>query len=175
MIGSGQFRRIATERPPLCQNRAIRFLYNPSSSVRSRDEFKVRNNMSKNSLRSKFMMFVLLGLIAVLAACGGKDDLKKGTTDAVQVPPQYDLTILADKDGQFEWQGATLTAEDLRGHIRYQIEIAQPIKTILLKRGEKQKVTNSHVAVLAGIARDLKTQAFVEDNDGRLKVIQIAD
>ena len=130
--------------------------------------------MQKNILRRGFRLFALMVFIAVLAACG-RDDLKKGTTDAVAVPKQYDLTVLADKDGQFELQGATLTAEDLRGHIRYRNDTNQPVHTILLKRGEKQKVTNQHVAGMAGIARDLKVEAFVEDNDGRLKVIQIAD
>jgi predicted small lipoprotein YifL len=131
--------------------------------------------MQKSEFSSWFKMLALAALLAVLAACGGKDDLKKGTTEVAQVPQQYDLTLLADKDGQFELTGATLNAEDLRGHIRYRNEAGQPVHTILLKRGEKQKVTNAHVAVLASVARDLKVQAFVEDNDGRLKLIQIAD
>ncbi len=131
--------------------------------------------MQKNILSHWLKLFALAVLVAVLAACGGKDDLKKGTTDVAKVPPQYDLTVLADKDGQFDLQGATLTAEDLRGHIRYRNETGQPVHTILLKRGEKEKVKNTHVAGLAGIARDLKVEAFVEDNDGRLKLIQIAD
>jgi hypothetical protein len=119
-------------------------------------------------------MFVLAALVVVLAACG-KDDLKKGTSDVVKVPGQYDLTVLADKDGQFDLQGATLTAEDLRGHIRYRNETGQPVHSILLKPGQKQKVTNQHVSGMAGIARDLKAEAFVEDNDGKLKLIQIVE
>lgn len=130
--------------------------------------------MRKTILLSGLRAIALLLLLAALAACG-RDDLKKGTTDVVKVPAQYDLTVLADKDGQFELQGATLNAEDLRGHIRYRNETGQVVHSILLKPGEKQKVTNQHVAGMAGIARDLKVEAFVEDNDGRLKVIQIAD
>ncbi|MGH8124215.1 MAG: hypothetical protein ACREPT_15770 [Rudaea sp.] len=130
--------------------------------------------MRKNILSVWAQAIALVILIAVLGACG-RDDLKKGTTDVVKAPTQYDLTVLADKDGQFELRGATLNAEDLRGHIRYRNETGQPVHTILLKPGEKQKVTNQHVAGLAGIARDLKVEAFVQDNDGRLKVIQIAD
>ncbi|HEY8010201.1 MAG TPA: hypothetical protein VIE67_04320 [Rudaea sp.] len=139
------------------------------------DETKARKSMQKNILSSGLKAIALLLLVAALAACGGRDELKKGTTDVVKTPGQYDLTVLADKDGQFDLQGATLNAEDLRGHIRYRNETGQPVHTMLLKPGEKQKVTNQHIAGLAGIARDLKVDAFVEDNDGRLKLIQIAD
>lgn len=125
---------------------------------------------------SKVLSLALLG--AVLAACGGRDDIKKGTSDiaASNAPTTFDLTVAADKDNQFDLDGATLTAEDLRGHIRYRNEPGhQPVHTILLKTGEKEKIKNTHVAALAGIARDLKIAAYVRDNDGHLKVIQIAD
>jgi len=124
---------------------------------------------------TRLLRILALAAFAVLLAACGKDDIKSSTTDASGGPISYDLTVLADKDGQFELQGATLNSEDLRGHIRYRNETGQPVKTILLKRGEKQKVTNAQVAGLAGIARDLKVIAFVEDNDGRLKVIKIDD
>ena len=114
-------------------------------------------------------------LLGALAACG-RDDIKKGTTDvAANAPTQYDLTVLADKDGQFDFDGATLNAEDLRGHIRYLDEAGRQVRTILLKRGEKEKIKNTHVASLAGIARDLKVTAYVEDNDGHLKIIQVVE
>jgi hypothetical protein len=128
------------------------------------------------SVWSKALLLALLGV--ALAACGGRDDVKKGTSDIAtsNAPTTFDLTVVADKDGQFEVDGATLTAEDLRGHIRYRNEPGhQPVHTILLKTGEKEKIKNTHVAVLAGIARDMKIAAYVHDNDGRLKVIQIAD
>jgi len=119
---------------------------------------------------------LLLGLLAlVLAACGGRDELKKGTTEVTSVPTQYDLTVLADKDGQFDFDGATLTAEDLRGHIRYLDESGRTVKTIMLKRGEKEKIKNTHVAAMAGMSRDLKITCYIEDNDGRLKVIQVVE
>lgn len=121
------------------------------------------------------LKIVLLALLfGGLAACG-KDDLKKGTAEVASVPAQYDLTVLADKDGQFDFDGATLTAEDLRGHIRYLDESGKPVKTILLKRGEKEKIKNTHVSALAGMARDLKVTAYVEDNDGHLKLIQVVE
>jgi type IV pilus biogenesis protein CpaD/CtpE len=121
------------------------------------------------------LKIVLLALLlGGLAACG-KDDLKKGTAEVASVPQQYDLTVLADKDGQFDFDGATLTAEDLRGHIRYLNESGRAVKTILLKRGEKEKIKNTHVSALAGMARDLKVTAYVEDNDGHLKLIQVVE
>ena len=125
---------------------------------------------------NKFLKLALLALLlAFLAACG-RDNIKESATAEPTVSPtQYDLTVLADKDGQFELEGATVDVQTLRDHIRYRNENGQPVRTILLKRGEKQKVTNPQVAGLAGIARDLKAEAYVLDNDDRLKVIQIAD
>lgn len=113
-------------------------------------------------------------LLAALAACG-RDNIKEGTSEPTVSPTQYDLTVLADKDGQFDLDSATVDTQTLRDHIRFRNETGQPVRTILLKRGEKQKVTNAQVAGLAGIARDLKVEAYVLDNDDRLKLIQIAD
>jgi hypothetical protein len=126
---------------------------------------------------SQMLRIVALALLlAALAACGSHDDIKKGTSDATGAPPQYDLVLRADKDGQFDLEGATVNAEDLRSHIRYRNEPGnQPVHTLLLKTGEKEKIKNTHVAALAGIARDLKIVAYVQDNDGHLKVIQIVD
>jgi hypothetical protein len=117
---------------------------------------------------------VLALLLGVLAACG-RDDLKKGTTEVVDVPATYDLTLSADKDGQFDFDGATLAAEDLRGHIRYLNENGRTVHTILLKPGEKEKVKNAQVGALAGIARDLHVVCYVQDNDGHLKIIQVVE
>jgi hypothetical protein len=118
---------------------------------------------------------IVASLIGLLAACGGRDEIKKGTADVSDVPASYDLTVAADKDGQFDFDGASLAAEDLRGHIRYLNESGHPVHTILLKRGEKEKIKNLHVGVLAGISRDMKITAYIQDNDGRLKVIKIDD
>jgi hypothetical protein len=131
--------------------------------------------MRKSSVtRGAQALFVVL-LLALLAACGGRDAIKNGTSDiaAAGAPTTFDLTVAADADGQFEYQGATLTREDLAGHIRYLAEIGKPVHSILLTTGEKQKIKNDHVAALAGICRDLKLTGYVRDNDGNLKVIRI--
>ena len=122
----------------------------------------------------RFRLMLLALALAMLAACG-RDSIKEGTAEPTVSPKQYDLVVLADKDGQFDLDGATLDTQTLRDHIRYRNDTGSPVRTILLKRGEKQKVTNVQVAGLAGIARDLKAEAYVLDNDDRLKVIQIAD
>jgi hypothetical protein len=121
--------------------------------------------------------FALAVLVALLAACGGRDAINKGTSDisAGDVPTTFDLTVAADKDSQFDYKGASLTREDLTGHIRYLTEVGTPVHTLLLTTGEKQKITNNHVAALAGICRDLKITGYVRDNDGHLKVIQIVE
>ncbi len=125
-------------------------------------------------IRGAQVLAIALTLV-LLAACGGRDALKNGTSDIAvsNAPTAFDLTVAADKNGQFEYEGATLTREDLAGHIRYLTEIGKPAHTILLIAGEKQKITNAHVAGLAGICRDLKISGYVRDNDGHLKVIQI--
>ena len=114
-------------------------------------------------------------MLGLLAACGGRAAIKQGASDIVNAPASYDLTVAADKDGQFDFDGATLTSEDLRGHIRYLIEVGKPVHNLLLKRGEKQKILNVHVAAIASICRDLHISAYVLDNDGHLKVIQVVE
>ena len=123
----------------------------------------------------RFKLVLLVLSLAAFTACGGRNAIKEGTSEPTVSPQQYDLVLRADKDGQFDLDGATLDVQTLRDHIRYRNDTGSPVRTILLKRGEKQKVTNAQVAGLAGIARDLKAEAYVLDNDDRLKVIQIAD
>jgi hypothetical protein len=131
--------------------------------------------MRKNSIIRGAQALVVALLFALLAACGGRDAINKDTSDiaAANAPTAFDLTVAADKDGQFEYEGATLTREDLAGHIRYLAETGKPVHNILLTTGEKQKIKNEHVAALASISRDLKITGYVRDNDGHLKVIQI--
>ena len=131
--------------------------------------------MYKFSVVKTFRIFAIALLIGLLAACGGGRAIKNGTTDATDIPEAYDLSVKADKDGQFDFDGATLSPEDLRGHIRYLTEVGKPVQAILLTRGEKEKITNVHVAALASICRDLKIIAYVKDNDGKVKVIKIVE
>ena len=131
--------------------------------------------MHKFSISKSFRILSIALLIGLLAACGGGRAIKNGTTDAADIPEAYDLSVKADKDGQFDFDGATLSAEDLRGHIRYLAEVGKPVRAILLTRGEKEKITNVHIAGLASICRDLKIVAYVKDNDSKIKVIKIVE
>ncbi|MEP6484755.1 MAG: hypothetical protein ABJB01_09905 [Rudaea sp.] len=131
--------------------------------------------MYKSSFVKNVRTFALVVLVALLSACGSGRAIKNGTTPASDVPASYDLTVAADKDGQFDFDGATLTPEDMRGHIRFLSEAGRPVHAILLKPGEKEKIKNTHIAALASICRDLKITAYVQDNDGQFKVIKIVE
>ena len=124
------------------------------------------------SLSLKWLLPLLVA--AALAACGGSSELKRHSSDAV-APPSYDISLLADKDGQFEFDGATIDKETVRGHVRYLNETGRQVHSIFLKRGEKEKVTNAHILALSSIARDLKLDVYVQDNDGKLSVVKIID
>ena len=108
-----------------------------------------------------------LGLVLAcltLAACMGRT--RPDSVAAPDVPAAFDMTVLADKDGQFDLDGATLAAEDLRDHLRYRSDQHQAVRTLLLKRSEKQKVTDRHVAGLARIGVELNIRTYVQDKDG---------
>ena len=128
--------------------------------------------MQKIHISRKLHWLALALLAVLLAACGGTTELKHSSTVA-NVPVEYDLSLEADKDGQFDYDGATVDKETVRGHIRYLNEAGKPVHTIFLKRGEKQKVTNAHILALSSIARDLKLQLYVQDNDGKLSIVKI--
>ncbi|MBS0556804.1 MAG: hypothetical protein JSR27_05250 [Proteobacteria bacterium] len=133
--------------------------------------------MRKSSIIPCVRTFAIVLTLALLAACGGRNAITHGTSDIMvaDAPTTFDLTVSADKDSQFDYEGATLSREDLAGHIRYLAEIGKPVHTILLQAGEKQKIKDTHLAALAGICRDLKITGYVRDDDGRLKVIQVVE
>ena len=126
---------------------------------------------------SRFLKIALLALLSgSLGGClFGRDDFKKGTSDITETPASYDITVGTDKDGQFDFDGATIDRETLRGHIRYLNESGRTVHTILLKPGEKEKVKSNHITEIAGIVRDLHVTAYVKDNEGHLKVINVVD
>lgn len=119
-------------------------------------------------LSSRFLVlcFVLLAVVA----CGSGN--KRGSVRSENVPASFDVTLVADKDDQFDYESAPLTAQDLRGALNYRKDEGKPMATVLLKRGEKQKVKDSHVVALARIAVALKFQAFIEEKDGGISEIR---
>ncbi|WP_440223086.1 hypothetical protein ACQQ2N_18705 [Dokdonella sp. MW10] len=110
-------------------------------------------------------LVIVASLLALLTACGGKG-AKPDAVAAGDVPGQFDVVLVAEKDDQFDYLEAPLTVEDLRAALRYRQEQALPMQTVLLKRGEKQKVKDSHVVALARIAVEMKFTAYVQEKDG---------
>ena len=117
-------------------------------------------------------LLVLCCAVVALVACGSGGGSKPGSVRPDNVPASFDVTLVAGKDDQFDYMEAPLTAQDLRGALNYRKEQGQPMATVLLKRGEKQKVKDSHVVALARIAVALKFQAFIEEKDGSISAIQ---
>lgn len=109
------------------------------------------------------MLLALLGCL-LLSACVGR--ARPNTVAAPDVPASFDLTVRADKDGQFDLDGATLAPEDLRDHLKYRNEEGKPVTTMLLKPGEKQKVTDRHIGQLFRFHAELKVRTFVQEKEG---------
>ena len=83
----------------------------------------------------------------------------------------FDVTILAEKDGQFDYGDVPFTGQDLRSALNYRKEEGLPMDTVLLKRSEKQSVKDAHVVWIARLSVDLKFKAYVEE-DGEINEIQ---
>lgn len=107
----------------------------------------------------------LLAFVTLLAACSGRTLKPDQMLPSVDVPASFDVVLLADEDGQFDYDGAPLTSEDLRSALRYRKEERLPVATVLLKRAPRQKVRDIHVSALGRIAHELDIQAFVEERD----------
>ena len=78
---------------------------------------------------------------------------------------------MATKDGQFDYLDAPLTPQDLRAALNYRKEQTLPMSTVLLKRGEKEKVKDVHIVALARIAVALGFTAYVME-DGEINEIR---
>ena len=107
-------------------------------------------------------LLALVVLAVVVAACSrdSRSDAARGT---VVTPASYDVTLIAEKDGQFDYQDVPLTAQDLRAALNYRKEQGLPMKTLLLKRGEKNRIKDSHIVALARIAVALEFTAYLEE------------
>jgi len=100
----------------------------------------------------------------LLAACSGRS--RPDTVTAPDVPTNFDMTVRADKDGQFDLDGATLDSETLKGALNYRKEQGKGVNTLLLIRGEKNKVTERHIAEIGRIHLELKLRTFVQEKEG---------
>lgn len=113
----------------------------------------------------------VLFLTVLLGACGGRS-LKGDFVQSADIPSAFDVTIIAEKDTTFDYEGAPLTAEDLRSALRYRKEEKLPVATILMKRGEKQKIKNDHIIALARIAYQMNIKAYIQEKNGEISEIR---
>lgn len=105
-----------------------------------------------------------LAILLLLAACGGGGVKPDSIAPAADVPKSFDVTLVADKDGQFDFDGAPLTAQDLTSALRYRKDEKLPMATVLLKRGDSEKIKNTHIVALARIAFELGFRAWMLDD-----------
>lgn len=118
----------------------------------------------------RFGLPVVLALtVVLLAGCFGRTK-KDEQFNAGDVPASFDVTLTAEKDNQFDYEGAPLTSEDLRSAFRYRKDESLPLSTVLVKRGEKQKVKDEHIASIARLAHELGFKAYIQDKDGTSEV-----
>jgi len=119
-------------------------------------QYRALNRIVRGSL------LILLATLA-LAACGGR--ARPDSVAAPNIPSSFDVTLLAEKDGQFDLDGATLSEEDVKGALRYRRDQNNPARSVFLKRGEKQKVTERHIQGLARIGLELKVRTYLKEKD----------
>jgi len=120
-------------------------------------------------------MFLKAGAVALavasMAACH-RGANKADIVQAANIPAAFDVTLLAEKDTQFDFEGAPLNAQDLQSAFRYRQEEKLPMGSVLLKRGEKEKVKNEHIIALARIAYEMKFSAFLQEKDGSISELR---
>jgi hypothetical protein len=120
-----------------------------------------------------FLRLAALALLATgVAACGRGEVRPDQVQQAANIPASFDVTLLADKDNQFDFDGAPLTEEDLKSAFRYRQEESLPMSSVLLKRGEKQKVKSEHLISLARVAFQLKINAYVQSKNGEISEVR---
>jgi hypothetical protein len=107
----------------------------------------------------------------LLAACSGGGSRPDKVQEA-DLPSSFDVTLLAEKDTQFDFEGAPLTVEDLKSAFRYRQEQKLPLGTVILKRGEKEKVKKEHILALARVGYEMKFKIFVMEKDGEVSEIR---
>jgi hypothetical protein len=127
--------------------------------------------MRSFSIGSTLRFGALLVFAGFLAACGG-GGARPDKVQEADIPSSFDVTLLAEKDTQFDFEGAPLTVEDLKSAFRYRLEQKLPMATVILKRGEKEKVKKEHILALARIAYDMKFNLYVLEKDGEISEIR---
>lgn len=118
-------------------------------------------------MRVSWLAALVCAAAFALSACG-RGVSKDLVTQGANIPPSFDVTLIADKDNQFDYDGAPLTEEDLRSALRYRKEQNLACDTVIVKRGEKERIKNEHIIALARVAYQLKMRAFMQAKDGTI-------
>jgi hypothetical protein len=122
--------------------------------------------------RIRWLAALVCAVAIVLSACGGRRVNKDLLVQAPNIPSSFDVTLIADKDNQFDYEGAPLTEEDLKSALRYRKEQNLPVATVIVKRGEKERIKNEHIVALARVAYQLKLRAFMQAKDGEISELR---
>lgn len=115
--------------------------------------------------KNRLVLALVTAVFALLAGACAKGLKTDATLAPVNLPASFDVTLTAAKEFQFDYQDVPLTPESLQAALNYRKDQSLPMKTVLLKRGEKQKVTDRHITTLAQISVALGFTAFVQDED----------
>lgn len=108
----------------------------------------------------RLLALVLIAVVLSACARGTRTDAARAPVNA---PSSFDVTLIAEKEGQFDFQDVPLTPQDLRAALNYRKEQNLPMQTILLKRGEKNRIKDTHIVALARMALALGFTAYVEE------------
>ena len=122
--------------------------------------------------RIAWLAALLCATALVLSACGGRGVSKDLVTQGANIPASFDVTLIADKDNQFDYDGAPLTEEDLRSELRYRKDQNLPVATVIVKRGEKERIKNEHIVSLARVSYQLNIRAFMQAKDGTISELR---
>ena len=110
----------------------------------------------------------LVALVLALLLVGGcfKRTRPGEEFSKADIPTTFDVTITAAKDGLYEYNDVPLTSVDLKDAMRYRKDQAQSLATVLMQRGEKQRVTDSYISTIARLSHELGFRAFIKDKEG---------
>lgn len=110
----------------------------------------------------------IIALVLALLLVGGcfKRTRPGEEFSTANIPASFDVVITAAKDGQFDYNDVPLSSVDLKDAMRYRKDQSLPLSTVLLQRGEKQRVTDSYIATIARLSHDLGFRAFIKDKEG---------
>ena len=116
---------------------------------------------------------LMLGSALLLSAC--QCGCKKCHTDMLVKPEtpsaaHFDATIKARSSGQFELDGAVLSAADLSSHFAYQKEIGQLPKTVLLLPSDVSNISKQHLQYMARMMLDYGFLVYYKDHHTLKKI-----